>query len=161
MIDFDEVLLYPPTLGAALQWQACFEFYHAMSVGMDLHRIMLILPMAWHPPTVLAIAGMQYRSGLLKALAEEPGIISGLQRRLEDFAPHSLTSLNLTCSAGLLSRAEGGPVPSFMPSVERVPGRVGEASQDVRRLFAASRRLGRWFGEFDLQVLSGLLGVRF
>lgn len=161
---FEPRVMHNPALGAILQWRCAARYFDETSGvrGPDLPFLLLLLPLVLHRKTTLVVRRMQFGSGLLKAVADEPMLRVGLQRRLETFAKLSLTSLNLACASKLLILQSTRPWPRLLPeSKPHLASHLIADTEDVGDMMKAAERFGSWFAQSDLVTTATLLGVRF
>jgi len=148
-------------LGAALMGQVAYSYYAEteQTRGIDLLRSILVLPMLFHTPTVTAIHGMDFKSGLVKAILENKVILNGLDERITDALGTTFRSIQIGNDSGLyrFDRFEDGF--QLCPLHQTFPINVKKQVENIRRMFAAAKRLGIWFHQ-DLESLYKMLHVR-
>lgn len=144
--NHEELVLRNPMLGACIFWQFAKTFSeHADDEPPSLPLFFVVSAMIFHRPTVDKTYRMNFESGILKAVAERPDIIAGLQSRMEDFSGSSLQALQLATSTRLLSREIAGSMPSFRAIGIELPKPLRRSESPVTEMIAASKRLGAWF----------------
>ena len=148
-------------LGSALIGHAAYSYYETstQTQGIDLLRSILILPMLFHSPTVTAIHGMEFKSGLVKAVLEKKIILNGLAERITDTLLTTFRSIQIGNDSGLyrVDRFDDGF--QLIPTHSKCPVPTGSQSEKIRHMFAAAKRLGMWF-HHDLSSLYKMLQVR-
>lgn len=112
--------------------------------------------MLFHATTVEKIARMNFDSGLLKAIVEEPELVAGLQRRFEAALPVCLGALQVGVAANVLVR-EGGP---GLPTFRAIGTTLPPAIRDSNYTNSSAKRLGAWLAADDLPTLQARLGVK-
>lgn len=113
--------------------------------------------MLFHAGTVEKIARMNFDSGLLKAIVEEPELLAGLQRRMEAALPACLRALQVGVAAKLLEREGGSGLPTFRALGATLPVAVRETNPTS----SCAKRLGVWLAADDLPTLQSRLGIKF
>lgn len=119
--------------------------------------MILSIAMLFHAGTVEKIARMNFDSGLLKAIVEEPELLAGLQRRVEAALPACLRALQVGVASKILEREGGLGLPTFRALGTALPVAIRETNQTN----ASAKRLGMWLAADDLATLQSRLGVRF
>ncbi len=160
--DHEEIVLRNPALGARAFWHLARSFAdRAEGRAPELPYFALAAGMLFHRSTVDKIKSMQFESGILKAVADRPDIVAGLQTRIECSINDTLLALQVGTSSGILLREGGVGLPSFRAAGIYLPKEVREAQGHVNAIFAAAKRLGAWFTADSLSTLQSRLGVRF
>ncbi|EIZ77977.1 hypothetical protein WSK_3453 [Novosphingobium sp. Rr 2-17] len=160
--DHEELILRNPALGAAAFWNFAAQFgEYAKGAPPILPHFYIAMAILHHRASVDKLHRMFFDSGIMKAVADQPHIIAGLQQRLESRAPATLAALQLGISSGLLLR-EGGPgFPSFRAIGVALPPAIRNAEGDAARIYGAARRLGAYFANEPISLLSKHLMIEF
>lgn len=160
--DHEERILRNPALGAAAFWHFAAQYgQHADGAPPLLPHFYIAMAILHHRSSVDKLYRMQFDSGILKAVADQPYIIAGLQQRLEARAPNTLAALQLATSSALLLR-EGGPgFPSYRAIDGALPPKLRHSEGGVTHIYAAARRLGAFFAVEPLRHLSRHLMIEF
>lgn len=160
--DHEEIVLRNPALGARAFWHLARSFAdRAEGRAPDLPHFALAAGMLFHRGTVDKIKSMKFESGILKAVADRPDIVAGLQARIEAGLDDALVALQVGTATGILTREGGAGLPSFRAAGTDLPKEIRQAEGHVTAIFAAAKRLGVWFGADSLVTLQSRLGVRF
>ncbi len=157
--DHEETVLRNPALIARALWHVANTYARAQADQPPLlHHLALAGGMLLNKSTADKIGRMKFDSGLLKAIADRPDMVAGLQARVRETLPYVLRGVQLGASTrllvvepGLRCRALGADLPKEIRAMN------GEA----RLVLAAGKRLGAWFAADDLPVVCGRLGVTF
>ena len=157
--DHEETILRNPALGVRAFWHVADAYARAKADQPPLlQHLVLAGGMIFNRSIAARIGRMNFESGLLKAIADRPEMVAGLQARVEEQLPYVLRAVQLGASTrmlavetGLRCRALGAELPKEIRTMS------GEASLAL----AAGKRLGRWFAADDLTVVAGRLGVSF
>lgn len=161
-LDHEDIILRNPALGARAFW----HFSNAYSVRgngnpPELPLFLLTSGILYHRSSVQKIKGMNFDSGLLKAVSDRPDIIAGLQYRMESYARDSFAALQVGTSAGLLLREGGTDFPAFRAQGLNLPTALRDAEGHVNEIFLAAKRLGAWFANESLEAIRYRLRVEF
>ncbi|WP_245337159.1 three component ABC system middle component [Sphingomonas sp. PvP018] len=157
--DHEETVLRNPALVARALWHVANSYTRVKADQPPLlHHLALAGGMLLNRSTADRIGRMKFDSGMLKAIADRPEMVAGLQARVEEHLPYVLRAVQLGASTrllvmepGLRCRALGADLPREIRAMN------GEA----RLVLAAGKRLGAWFAVDDLPVVAGRLGVAF
>lgn len=162
-LDFEFEVIRNPLLGAAALWEFSNSYFQEAKQlsGASLPMMMLVLPIVYHKRTVETIRRKQKRSGLLKALSENPEITVGLQERVEAMSDLSLRTLSVACAAGLVHRQATSGWPIYVPELKRLPVSVVPIIDEGKAILGSSRRLGAWFAQEDFVATISRLRVEF
>lgn len=161
-MDHEETVLRNPALGARIFWQFANAFSESKSGDPPgLHAFLIAAGMLYHRSSVQKIKGMNFESGLLKAVSDRPDIIAGLQYRMESYAHEALHALQVGVAAGLFLREGGEGLPAFRATGPALPLAIREASGHVNEIFLAAKRLGTWFAIESLESLQRRLMIEF
>jgi hypothetical protein len=162
MIDvlFEQRVIQNTGLAAETIWQAVHEAYEAggRTEGVTLPLAFLILPLAFHQRTATVLASKTQPGALYKALAEDREITVGLQMRMQAMSERTFHALSIGFHTGLLL---------LDPDHQRhlIPGRktqpVTHATEEVKIILNAAKRIGHAFAEMTVVQLSTQLNIRF
>ena len=160
--NHEDLVLNNPALGACYSWYFSRAYADAAEgAAPTLPNFIIAAAMLSHRPTVEQVRGMQFDTGIGKAISERPDIIANLQQRMEYGAKRSIRSLQLGCSSGILLREGSEGFPAFRAIGTLLPVSIRDGEADVRRIYATAKRLGRWFADEGLLRLSAILLVEF
>lgn len=159
-IDFEEQIVINPVLGGVALWNFVSQYEkHAEPEAYPVILTLLpVLPIVFHKASVTSLKGMQFDSGLTKAIVDNPSIRVGLQRRIVSLSPLTLTSINIACASGLLQRVAAPGVPAFSRGLKRLPREV-EPEGTARDIATAARRLGAFFARESIIQMQMKLGI--
>jgi hypothetical protein len=126
--------------------------------GVSLPLAFLVLPLAFHQRTATVLAAKTQPGALYKALADDREITVGLQLRMQAMSERTFHALSIGFQTGLLKLDHDH-------SRQLIPGRktspISHASDEVRVILNAAKRIGQAFGEMTLVQLSTHLNIRF
>jgi len=161
-MDFEVEVVQSTTLGALSLWQTAETHRAECARPIELPKLLLVLPIVFHRRSASSVARLQFASGLLKAIDDEPLIVVGLQERVKSNAERTYRSLALAIGAGLLARStELDTWPLYESRRRGVPTKIKPQTEREQCVLAASKRLGYWFAGADTVHLALQLGVRF
>ena len=162
MIDvlFEQRVIQNTGLAAEAIWQAVHEAYESSgrTEGVTLPLAFLVLPLTFHQRSAKILASKTQPGALYKALSEDQEITVGLQTRMQAMSERTFHALSIGFHTGLLL---------LDPDHQRhlVPGRksppVVHATEDVKTILGAAKRVGHAFSEMTLVQLSTQLNIRF
>src|ERR1035438_2764164 len=162
MIDvlFEQRVIQNTGLGAEALWQAVYEAYEAngRTEGVTIPLAFLVLPLTFHQRTARALASKTQPGALYKALADDREITVGLQDRMQAMSSRTFQALSIGFHSGLLL---------LDPDHQRhlIPGRksppVTHATEEVKTILNAAKRVGHAFAEMNIVQLSTQLNIRF
>jgi hypothetical protein len=160
--DHEELVLRNPAITACAFW----HFARSFAEGGDgrapnLPYFFIVVGMLFHRATVEKVRRMLFDSGIIKAIAERPDIVAGLQERIETFSPTTLYGLQVGASAGLLLREGGAGFPSFRAEGVDLPKPLRLGAGDISDIYGTARRMGAWFAEEDFPTLCRRLMIEF
>lgn len=162
MIDvlFEQRVVQNPALGAEVMWQAVQEAYAAQSRagGVPLPLAFIVLPLTFHQRTATVLAAKTQPGALYKALADDREITVGLQRRMQALSGRTLKALSIGFRTGLLN-IDRDRERQLLPGRKTAP--VAHATDDVKIIFAAARRVGKAITEMSIVQISTQLNIRF
>jgi len=162
MIDvlFEQRVIQNPGIAAETIWHAVYEAYDTKgrTEGVSLPLAFLVLPLTFHRQSAMALAAKMQPGALYKALSEDREITVGLQPRMQAMAKRTFAGLSIAFQTGLLQ---------LDPDHERhlIPGRksspVSHATDEVKTIFGAAKRVGQAFAEMNVVQLATQLNIRF
>lgn len=145
-IDFEEKIVQNPAIGAIVVWHFISEFQKRRTDSHpNLAILFLVLPIIFHRASVEKLKGMNFSSGLSKALTEFPLLSANLTRRVASFAPLTLTSINLACASDIITRLPDGS-PAEFKAKGTLPSSLNPKGH-ARDMAKAARRLGAFFAD--------------
>lgn len=159
-ILFEQRVVQNTALAAEAIWQSVQETYQAKgrTEGVPLPTVFLVLPLTFHQRTAAALASKTQPGALYKALADDREITVGLQARMQALSGRTFHALSIAFQSGLLLLDQDG-------QRQLIPGRrtrpVEHATDDVKMILNAAKRVGQAFAEMSLVQLCVHLNVRF
>ncbi|KFN09724.1 MULTISPECIES: three component ABC system middle component [Paenibacillus] len=146
-------------LASLVIWSFSAKYYttNEEKRGIDLQVLMLILPLLFNESFVNSAYRRNFKKGFFAVLNDNKSTYIGLQERMENMSKLTLRSINACISSKLLMYDT--ETYSFVPIRTIIP-KFNE-SEDIKKIFAASERLGYWFATIDFQEICTLLKVRF
>ena len=159
-ILFEQKIVQNAALAAEALWHAVNEAYETVgrTSGVSLPLAFVVLPLAFHERSARNLATKTQPGALYKALADDPEIIVGLQKRMESMANRTLEGLSIAFGSELLL---------LDPDHERhlIPGRktppVTHVTEDVKLVLGAGKRVGQALAEMTIVQLAAHLNIRF
>lgn len=147
-------------LAAETIWYAVNEAYQAKgkAEGVPFPIVFLVLPLAFHQRSAIALAKKTQSGAIFKALAEDREIVVGLQARMQAFSNRTLQGLSIGFHTGLL-RIDQDQQRQIIPGKKSPP--VAHVTDEVKTILAAAKRIGHAFAEMTPVQLSGHLNIRF
>jgi hypothetical protein len=159
--DHEELILRNPALAACALWHLSRSYADACAgTSPSLPLLTVGTAMLFHAATVEKVSGMRFDSGLLKAVADEPELIAGIQVRVEAALPICLSALQVGTAAGILSREGGSGLPIFRAVGADLPAAIRNSGPPAAALGSTARRLGTWFAADDIATVLARLAVR-
>lgn len=150
--------VYNPALGAFLIWRASGGYFIESSHAMPVPAAFVVLPVALHAQSRLALESTNLPSGLslfaAKLGKEQENLLAVHERAL---ALRSLTLASI--SAGSMARllkvdAQTATIYPLEPSPPKPPA-------DIIKLGKACEKLGRWCARLSLEQLASTLRIAF
>jgi len=161
MIDvlFEQRIVQNTGLAAEIIWQVVYDAYErrGRSDGVLFPLVFLILPLTFHQQTASSLASKTQPGALYKALAADREITVDLQRRMQGLSDRTLQALSIAFQTELL--AFDPKEHQLVPLRKSSP--VAHATDEVRLIFAAAKRIGQAFGEMSVVQIITALNVRF
>lgn len=160
-----EFIINNPYLLAAVAWQVSRSYHDATgnASAPEIPTLVVSLGILLHRPSVKTIRAMQSRSGILKALSDNPYVRVGLQERMEGSAEAILDGINVGMAAGLMKidyTGDSWPRVFPAPSPKNLPAALQPTGERGRDMLKAAKRLGSWFSSFDVWTIAETLMVR-
>jgi hypothetical protein len=162
MIDvlFEQRVIQNPGLAAETIWYSVYEAYDTKgrTEGLSFPLAFLVLPLTFHQRSARALAAKTQPGALYKAVSEDREITVGLQTRMQAMAKRTFAGLSIGFHTGLLH---------LDPDHERhlIPGRksspISHATDEVKIILSAAKRVGQAFAEMSLVQLATQLNIRF
>lgn len=162
MIDvlFEQRVIQNTALAAEALWQAVHEAYETSSrtEGVLLPAAFLVLPLTFHRRSATVLASKTQPGAMYKALADDREIVIGLQSRMEAMSQRTFHALSIAFHSGLLKL-------DYQNRYQLLPGKktppVTHATEEVKTVLGAAKRVGQALSETPLIQLSAHLGIRF
>ena len=162
MIDvlFEQRVIQNTGLAAEAIWQAVHEAYEAKgrAGGISLPMVFLVLPLTFHQRTATVLASKTQPGALYKALADDREITVGLQMRMQALSERTFHALSIGFHTGLI-RLDQDHQRQLIPGKKTQP--VAHATDEVKTILNAAKRVGHAFAEMTLVQLSTHLNIRF
>jgi N-acetyl-beta-hexosaminidase len=162
MIDvlFEQRVIQNTGLAAEAIWQAVHEAYEAKgrAEGVSLPMVFLVLPLTLHQRTATVLAAKTQPGALYKALADDREITVGLQMRMQAMSERTFHALSIGFHTGLL-QLDQDHQRQLIPGKKTQP--VTHATDEVKTILNAAKRVGHAFAEMTLVQLSTHLNIRF
>lgn len=165
-----EEILLNPILGARLLWPAIYE-YQLSNDGISLPLVLLILPIVLHQRSRKFIYKMDKKGGSIGKAINKGGesiiitgndLALGLQARLNETIPLTLSSLNIGISSGLflLEPEEHNGFPCYTTPLTKMPSElISTTGSDADEKMKASSRLGSWFANSTVETIYSSLKI--
>lgn len=146
-------------LASLVLWSFSVKYYSTTeeNKGVDIQALMLILPLVFNESIVNSIHRRNYKKGFFVALNDNRSFFVGLQERTQNMSKMTFSAINMCLSSKLLMYEQ--ETCNFIPVRTSVP-KYSE-NESIKRMIAASDRLGYWFATIDFSELCHLLKVRF
>ncbi len=162
-IDHEELLARNPALVASAFWHVAHRYAGAAQGEPPILPVFIVsAAMLLHRATVTKIRAMQFDSGILKAVVEEPDLLAGLQGRIEAHADTSLKALQAGVASGLLVREGGDGFPRFRATGGNdLPPAIRDLDPPVSYVLNAAKRLGTWFAMDGFDAARRQLNIEF
>jgi hypothetical protein len=159
-ILFEQQIVQNPGLGAEVLWHAVNEAYEEKNRtgGMPLFMAFIVLPLTFHRRSANALASKAKPGALYKAVASDREIRVGLQQRMEALSERTLQSLSVAFSTGLLL-LDSEESPQLIPGRKSPP--VAHATEEVKTILAAAKRVGQATAELASAQIATHLNIRF
>lgn len=162
MIDilFEQRVIQNTGLAAEAIWQAVHEAYKAKgrAEGVALPMAFLVLPLTFHQRTATVLAAKTQPGALYKALADDREITVGLQMRMQAMSERTFHALSIGFHTGLL-RLDQDHQRHLIPGKKTQA--VTHATEEVKTILNAAKRVGHAFAEMTLVQLFTQLNIRF
>lgn len=162
MIDilFEQKIIQNTGLAAEAIWQAVHETYDmkGRSEGVPFPLVFLVLPLTFHKRTATVLASKSQPGAIYKALADDREIPVGLQSRMQALSERTFHALSIGFSTGLL-RLDQDHQRQIIPGKKTPP--VTHATEDVKIILKAAKRVGQTFAELTIIQLANHLEIKF
>jgi hypothetical protein len=162
MIDilFEQWVIQNTGLAAEAIWQAVHENYelNGRSEGVPFPLVFLVLPLTFHKRTATVLASKSQPGAIYKAIADDREITVGLQARMQALSERTFHALSIGFSTGLL-RLDQDPQRQIIPGKKTPP--VAHATEDVKIILKAAKRVGQTFSELTIVQLANHLEIKF
>ena len=153
-------VMHNDVLGAHSLWEfvKLYSNYHSNKTNPDLILLMPVLPIVFSKTSCELICRRNFNPGsLINTLIEDKGIFIGLQKRMEDMSDITFNSLRVAFAANLLSIDSDdfkiGSLSQTNPSLQ--------LPQDYNNIILASKRLGAWFAQYEINQITNYLNITF
>ena len=159
-ILFEQHVIQNTSLAAETIWQAVDSAYETKhrTEGVPFALAFLVLPLTFHERTAKALASKTQPGALYKALADEREITVGLQSRMEAMSDRTLEALSISFHTGLLL-LDQDKQRQLLPGRRSPP--VKHATDEVKTILNAAKRVGQAFSEMTMVQLATHLGIKF
>jgi hypothetical protein len=156
-------IIQNPALGAAAIVHAVVEYYKVTHEGMPLPMLMAVLPMVLNRKTTeLIFRKNMVGGGLRKVKGEDRTLSAGLQRRMEGMANLTFRSLNIAVSCKNCLSMRYNELVEIIPLRLTVDAKsMGYVAGDTTQILSAAKRIGSWFGQFEMSEICRQLDLRF
>lgn len=162
MIDvlFEQRVVQNTGLAAEAIWQAVQEAYEikGRAEGVTLPMAFLVLPLTFHQRTAAVLSSKTQPGALYKALADDREITVGLQMRMQAMSERTFHALSIGFQTGLILLDQDH-------QRQLIPGRktqpVAHATNEVKTILNAAKRVGQAFGEMTMVQICTHLNIRF
>jgi Family of unknown function (DUF6521) len=162
MIDvlFEQRVIQNPGLAAEAIWYAVYEAYDTKgrTEGVSFPLSFLILPLTFHQRSAMALTSKTQPGALYKALSEDREITVGLQARMQAMSKRTFAGLSIGFQTGLL-QLDSDHERHLIPGRKSSP--ISHATDEVKTILGAAKRVGQAFAEMNLVQLATQLNVRF
>lgn len=162
MIDilFEQKIIQNTGLAAEAIWQAVHEAYETKgrTEGVPFPLVFLVLPLTFHKRTANALASKTQPGAIYKALADDREIPVGLQGRMQAMSDRTLQALSIGFSTSLL-KLDQDHHRQIIPGKKTPP--VTHATEDVKTILKAAKRVGQTFAELTIVQLASHLEIKF
>ena len=118
----------------------------------------LILPLTFHQRTAIGLASRTQPGALYKALDDDREITVGLQMRMQAMSALTFHALSIGFHSGLLLLDQDSQR-QLIPGKRTPP--VSHATNEVKVILNAAKRVGQALAEMTLVQLSTQLNIRF
>ncbi len=162
MIDvlFEQRVVQNTGLAAEAIWQAVHAAFDGKgrTEGVSLPTAFLVLPLTFHQRTAKVLAAKTQPGALYKALADDREITVGLQMRMLAMSERTFQALSIAFQTGLL-QLDQDHERQLIPGKKTPP--VVHATEEVKIVLNAAKRVGQAFAEMSLVQLCTHLNVSF
>jgi hypothetical protein len=156
-------IIHNPALGAMGITAYVIEYAKATNLknGADFPKTFLVLPIILHEQSVQKIMKrkIQNTSGIVKAIQEEPLILTQLQERLDYSIEFTCRSIRFAYDAGLIKLRCTEKELELFPTDKNISSNLKNLPENIKNVIAAGKRLGYWFASVDSRELYNLLHI--
>jgi hypothetical protein len=156
-------IIHNPALGAMGIATYVFEYTKATNFkkGADFPKTFLVSPIILHERSVQKIMKMriQNNSGIVKAIQEEPLILTQLQERLDYSIEFTCQSIRFAYDAGLIKLRYTEKELELFPTDKNISSNLKNLPENIKNIITAGKRLGYWFASVNSQELYNLLHI--
>ena len=159
-ILFEQHVIQNTGLAAETIWQAVESAYETKqrTGGVPFALAFLVLPLTFHERTAMTLASKTQPGALYKALADEREITVGLQSRMQAMSGRTLEALSIGFHTGLLL-LDQDKERQLLPGRRSPP--VKHATDEVKTILNAAKRVGQACSEMTMVQLATHLGIQF
>lgn len=162
MIDvlFEQRIVQNTGLGAEVIWSAVNEAYEmsGRTSGVMFPLAFLVLPLAFHERTAIALSSKMQPGALYKAIAEDREITVGLQARMQAMSDRTFQALSVGFQTELIL-LDPDHQRHLFPGRKTAP--ITHITSEVKTILNAAKRIGHAFSEMNPTQLSTHLNIRF
>jgi hypothetical protein len=157
---FEQRIVQNTSLAAEAIWQSLQSAFELKdrTEGVPLPLVFLVPPLVFHQRTSTVLSSKTQPGALYKALAEDREITVGLQMRMQSMSDRTFQALSIGFQAGLLELDRDR-------QRQLIPGKstplVPHATDEVRSIMNAAKRVGQSFAELSLVQLCTQLHISF
>ncbi|MCG8587216.1 MAG: DUF6521 family protein [Pirellulales bacterium] len=158
-IRFERDVSQNVALASWALWSATLQYDKTLKSerGIPFSQMFIVLPLSLHEPSAAIIKSKTMTEGsFYRALTDDRTLSVGLQQRLQNYSETTLKALNVSFSSKLLLLDRD--------ALEVVPGRKtfpGRATDEIKVISNAAKRVGYWLAVTEFPVLCNLLRIRY
>ncbi|MCC6584558.1 MAG: hypothetical protein IT271_12715 [Chitinophagales bacterium] len=147
-------------LGAHALWEFSKQYqeYQEYNEPPILLLTLPVLPIVFNMRATNCIRSKSFKEGsLLKVITENKDIYAGLQERMEGSIDMTFKSIHIAVASGLLIYDK--------TTTQLIPNRKSELilkqSLDYTNILSASRRIGAWFAQLNIQEITDYFNIQY
>jgi hypothetical protein len=147
-------------IGAHALWEFCksYQEYHDEKKPPILLLALPLLAIVFNERATEAIKNRNFKEGsLYKTITENKDIYSGLQERMENSLDLTLKSINIASASNLIIYDRDTTMLIVNSKFE--PQKI--IHSDYKDIILASKRIGAWFAQLNLQEITTLFNIKF
>jgi len=147
-------------IGAHAIWEFCksYQEYHEDKEPPILLLALPLLAIVFNKRATEAIKNRNFKEGsLFKTITENKDIYSGLQDRMENSVDLTLKSIHIASASNLL--IYNRDTTQLVVNSKLEPQKIVHA--DYKDIILASKRIGAWFAQLNLQEITTLFNIKF